>query len=129
MNPLTDLDFAAVGAFAAATLGACAGLVLTSGYFPAAARPAALRGGLGPIAIAAGVVTTAALALAALLAGLQLPLAVAVVAGGAAFLAAPFVIQPLPERLRDSTLGAALFAVAGVALLLALPLPALPFLL
>lgn len=129
MNPLTDLDFAAVGAFAAVTLGACAGLVLTAGYFPAAARPEGLRHRLAPVAIAAGVATTAALALMALLAAFQLPWAVAVVAGGSAFLAAPFVIQPLPARLRDSALGAALFAVLGVALLLALPLPSLPVLL
>jgi len=127
MNPLIDIDFAAVGAFATVTLGACAGLVLTLGYFPAAARPAALRHRLAPVAIAAGVVMTAALALVALLAAVQLPWAVAVVAGGAAFLAAPFVIQPLPARLRDSSLGAAAFAAIGLVMLLALPLPDLPF--
>lgn len=129
MNPLTDLDFAAVGAFAAVTLGACAGLVLTSGYFPADARPAGLRHRLAPLAIAAGVATTAALFLAAVMAALELPWAVAVVAGGSAFLAAPFVIQPLPAKLRDSALGAALFAAVGLTMLLALPLPALPVLL
>lgn len=129
MNPLTDLDFAAVGAFAAVTLGACAGLVLTAGYFPAAARPAALRHRFAPLAILAGVATTAALAVMAVLAALQLPWNVAVVAGGAAFLTAPFLVQPLPERLRDSPLGAVLFAALGTALLLALPLPSLPFLL
>lgn len=129
MNPLTDLDFAAVGAFAAVTLGACAGLVLNSGYFPVAARPEGMRHRLAPVAIAAGMATTAALVLVAFLAALQLPWAVAVVAGGSALLAAPFVIQPLPARLRDSALGAALFAALGVALLVALPLPALPFLL
>jgi hypothetical protein len=54
---------------------------------------------------------------------------VAGVAGGSAFLAAPFLIQPLPARLRDSTMRAVPFAAAGLGLLLALPLPSLPFLL
>lgn len=123
MNPLTDLDLAAVGAFAAAALAAAAGLVLTSGYFPAAARPEGLRRGLAPLAVLAGVATTAALVVAALAASLQLPWAVAVVAGGSALLAAPFLIQPLPARLRESALGALLFSVLGLVLLLALPLP------
>jgi hypothetical protein len=129
MNPLTDLDFAAVGAFAAVVLGASAGLVLTAGYFPAAARPEALRHPLAPLAILAGVATTVALAVVAVIGALHLPWAVAVVAGGSAFLAAPFVIQPLPARLRDSALGALLFAAIGLGLLLVLPLPPLPVLL
>lgn len=117
MNPLTDLDPVTVARFAALALTACAGVVLTSGYFPAVARPTDLRRSFAPALVAAGVAVTAALAVAALWAGWQLPLAVAVVVGGCAILLAPFVVQPLPESLRDSRLGAALFVIFGLAVL------------
>ncbi|RMH47141.1 MAG: hypothetical protein D6686_13490 [Alphaproteobacteria bacterium] len=117
MNPFTDLDPAALGAFGIASLAACAGAVLTSGYFPSGARPPALRRRFAPLLIAAGVATTLALFAAAVLAALRLPWAVAVVIGGGAILLAPFLIQPLPERFRDSRLGAGLFVAAGLGVL------------
>lgn len=117
MNPLTDIDPLALAGFGAAALAACAGAVLTSGYFPAEARPPALRRSFAAPLIAAGVATTVVLFAAALLTALRLPWAVAVVAGGAAILLAPFLIQPLPERWRDSRLGAGLFTLLGLAIL------------
>lgn len=122
MGPLASVDFPALAAFAAAALLASMGAVLVSGFFPASERPQAVRDPAGAALVWTGLAVTAALvALALATAFDHLPWAVAVVTGGAAFLAAPFLVQPLPERLRDGKAGLGIFAALGGLVLAAQP--------
>jgi len=126
MNPFEQTDLGLVAVFALAVLVASAGAVFISGLFPADARPARLRGLLAGALIWAGLAVTVVLAAAAVMtAARHLPWTVAVVAGGLAFLLAPFVVQPLPARLRDSKAGALVYACIGAACVALLPVAAL----
>lgn len=126
MNPFAQTDVGVLAVFALAVLVASAGAVFISGLFPADARPQRLRGPLAGALIWAGLAVTLILAIAAAMtAARYLPWAVAVVAGGLAFLLAPFVVQPLPARLRDTRAGALVYACIGAACVSLLPVAAL----
>ncbi|GMG82409.1 hypothetical protein LNKW23_16220 [Paralimibaculum aggregatum] len=122
MGPLANLDLGVLAGFSAAALFVSAGAVFISGFFPRAARPEAVAGGLGGLLLWLGVALTALIAvLAVAVAAARLDWAVAVVAAGSAFLLAPFLVQPVPERIRDTKAGLGLFAVLGCLVLVALP--------
>lgn len=123
MGPLTGLDFALVAVVTVAAFVATGGAVLVSGFLPRADGPLAARGVAGALLVWAAAGMVAVLVVVLVSAALMLPWAVALVAAGLAFLAAPFAIQPLPERLRESR--ASLVAVLGLsaAMLVMLPTP------
>lgn len=126
MNPFAQTDLGLLAIFALAVLVASAGAVFLSGLFPADARPGRLRGLVAGVLIWAGLAVTVALAVAAVLTAAKfLPWAMAVAAGGMAFLLAPFLVQPLPARLRDSKAGALVYTCAGAACMVLLPIAAL----
>jgi hypothetical protein len=123
MSPLASLDVAALAAFTAAALAAACGVVFLSGFLPLGAQPEARRDAATAALLALGAALTTFLAAAAVAtAAARLPLSVAVVAGGLALLAAPFLVQPLPERLRDSKAGLSAFSLAAAAAAVFLPL-------
>lgn len=124
MGPLHGLDAALVAVVALATFVATAGAVLVSGFLPRTSGPAAGRGALGAVLVYIATAMLVALAVAAIAAATRLPWAVALVAAGLAFLAAPFAIQPLPERLRESRAGLAAVVALSAAMLVLLPAPA-----
>lgn len=110
MGVLALIDPAVLAVFTLAALIASVGAVFLSGFFPLDARPAATRGAIGGAMIWLGVAMTATLTFAAVSTAFeQLPWAVAVVAAGLAFLAAPFLVQPMPQALRDSKIGLGFF--------------------
>jgi hypothetical protein len=122
MGQLASLDLGVLAAFTAAALMASVGAVLLSGFFPMAERSEGVRGATGSALVWTGVALTAGLAALALGTALDhLPWAVAVVAAGSAFLAAPFLVQPLPETLRDGKPGLVAFLVLGGLAIAALP--------
>lgn len=123
MGPLAGLDFALVAVVTLAAFVATGGAVLVSGFLPRADGPLAARGVAGALLVWAAAGMVAMLVVVLVSAALTLPWAVALVAAGLAFLAAPFAIQPLPERLRESRAG--LVAVLGLsaAMLVMLPTP------
>lgn len=126
MNVFSQVDMTTLLAFSLAALVCSAGVVFLSGLFPADTRPNRLRGALAGLLIWTGLGVTVLLAAMALLTAIyHLPWAMAVVAGGSAFLLAPFVVQPLPPARRDSKLGALIYACAGAACLALLPLSTL----
>jgi len=126
MNPFAQTDMGLLAIFALAVLVASAGAVFLSGLFPAETRPGRLRGLLAGALIWIGLAVTVALAVAAAMTAVRyLPWAMAVVAGGLAFLLAPFLVQPLPARLRDTKTGALVYTCVGAACMALLPIAAL----
>lgn len=113
-------NWPALFVFVPAWFIACVSLIYISGSLPLDAAPARVQTGLGPILIWLNI-----LVLAALVAG-SVYLAVSVlrwttliVAGGFIFLFAPFVVQALPDRMRDTPLGLiVLLCLAAAALAL-----------
>lgn len=121
MGVLATVEIGPLALFAAAALVVSVGVVYLSGFFPLSSRPAAARGPVGGALLVLGAGLVGALAIAGVqLAAEGLPWAVAVVAGGLAFLAAPFLVQPIPDRLRDTPAGLAAFAAAALAMSAAL---------
>lgn len=126
MSPLYAVDPGLLALFSLAALTASVGAVFLSGFFPARERPQGARSALGAALLWLGLGLSAALAAAAIgLAAAHLPPAVAIVAAGLAVLAAPFLVQPVPERLRDSVAGLGLFAALAGGVLVAQPLGSL----
>lgn len=82
------------------------GGVEVSGFFPARARPAALRDGLSNVLIAILLLTLLALLATALWLGLtKLSWPVTIIAGGLALLGAPLAFQLIPTRFWDCRSG------------------------
>ena len=111
-GPLAHLDYSALAGFVAAAFIAVWSVVIVSGFLPRAIGPRAAQGPLGGL-----LVYCSAVAIMAVLAGMiitapQLPWAVSIVISGIAILAAPFLVEPLPLRFRESKLG--LLAVLGL---------------
>ncbi|HEU4356873.1 MAG TPA: hypothetical protein VFR54_00300 [Xanthobacteraceae bacterium] len=110
--------------FAALVLSAALGALAASGHFPHERRAAALRGGLGgAVLFGACAVLPLSLIVGAVAAWRILDWPAAVIAGGAAILAAPLLLRPLPDRLVNGR--AALIVFSGASLLLALALASL----
>jgi hypothetical protein len=107
--------------FIALVLSAALTALAASGHFPPEHRAAALRSGVGR-AILFGACAVAALALIVGAAGAwaTLPWPAAVIAAGAAMLAAPLLLRPFPDAFVNGR--AALLAFAGASALLALAL-------
>jgi hypothetical protein len=123
VGPLEGLNVALVAVFALAAFVATGGAVLVSGFLPRESGPAAAQGPVGAVLVYAAAAMLAALAVAAISAATALPWAVALVAAGLAFLAAPFAIQPLPDRLRESRAGLVGVLAIAAAMLVLLPTP------
>ncbi len=123
MGPLHGLDTALVAVFALAAFVATAGAVLVSAFLPRDSGPQAARGPVGAVLVYAAAAMLALLVVATVSAATALPWAVALVAAGLAFLAAPFAIQPLPDRVRESRAGLLGVLALSVALIVLLPTP------
>ncbi len=124
MGPLDGLNIALVAAVALAAFVATGGAVVVSGFLPRDSGPSAAQGPVGAVLVYAAAAMLAALVIAAISAATTLPWAVALVAAGLAFLAAPFAIQPLPERVRESRAGLVGVLAVSAAMLGLLPTPA-----
>lgn len=123
MGPLHGLDAALVAAFTLAAFVATGGAVLVSGFLPRASGPQAARGAIGAVLVYAAAAMLAVLVVVAVSAATALPWAVALLAAGLAFLAAPFAIQPLPETLRESRAGLVAVLALSTAMVVLLPIP------
>ena len=119
MGVLNSVELVPLAVFALATLLAGSGLVLLSGFLPIAPGWSARhRLFLYPL-VGMGLMLVLALAAVGLVLVLDgLPLAVAVLAGGLALLAAPFLVEPLPPGIRDGVSGPALFVLIALGVLI-----------
>ncbi len=91
------------------------------GIMPLAAAPVEVRSGLGPMLVFANVALVALLVVASFLFALaELRLTSLIVAGGMVFLFSPFIVQDLPQALKDNKLGLALMLMLTVSALAAL---------
>jgi len=108
-------------AFAAAWAVGCTGLFYLIGILPMRAAPAEVRRGAGPMLVLTNVGLVGALLVFSLLfAFAELRWTSLVVAGGLVFLFSPFVVQDIPDALKDNKIGLALVLVLTVAGLLLL---------
>jgi hypothetical protein len=99
----------------------CAGLFYLIGILPLSAAPTNVRRGAGPVLVLANVGLVGALLLFALLfAFSELRWTSLVVGGGMVFLFSPFIIQDLPEGLKDNKIGLSLVMLLTVVGLLVL---------
>ena len=99
---------------------ACVGLIYISGSLPLEAAPARVQTGLGSILIWLNILVLAALVVGSVYFAVSiLKWTTLIVAGGFIFLFAPFVVQGLPDRMRDTPLGLiVLLCLAAAALAL-----------
>lgn len=116
-GPLANLEFTALAAFTLGAFVAMSAVVFVSGHFPRHGAQETAGGALGGVLVYGAL--AALLCLVAILAvvAVEIPLAVAIVAAGLAVLGAPFLVDPLPNRVRESRLGliAAFVLCAGTA--------------
>lgn len=123
MGPLNGLNVALTVLFALAALLASGGAVLVTRFLPRRRGPQAGRGAVGAVLVYGTVLALVGLVGVALAAATALPWAVAAVAAGLAFLAAPFLVEPLPDRVLESRLGLVILTVAAVGFIVLLPTP------
>ncbi|MCP1675741.1 phosphoglycerol transferase MdoB-like AlkP superfamily enzyme [Natronocella acetinitrilica] len=114
------MPFDAVALYTLSMFVAVLGIVGLSGYFPAEARPAALRqpGGQALVYLLLLVVLTLLVG-AAWLAVTALPWTIAMIAAGLSVLFAPLAFQALPRKFSDSRAGVAV-TVSGAMILVTL---------
>jgi hypothetical protein len=111
----------AVVLFSALVLSAALTALAASGHFPSEHRAPPLRSRVGrAILFGACAVSALALLVGAAAAWVVLPWSAAVIAAGAAMLAAPLLLRPLPDAFVNGR--AALLAFASASALLALAL-------
>lgn len=90
-----------------------------SGHFPAEFRADGLKSGAGSAVLWGTIVISSVLAIAALaFAWSRLPLYAAVIGGGAMVLAAPLLLQPLPDSFVNGRRGLITFVALGLGLAL-----------
>lgn len=95
---------------------ACIGFFFVSGSLPVSAAPAPVQSGMGPVLVGLNLLCIVILtAVALVLAILELRITSPIVLGGLIFLFAPFAVQDLPDRLRDSKLGLLLMFIVQAA--------------
>ena len=123
MGPLHELDAALLAVFSLAAFITTGGAVLVSGFLPRSSGPAAARGALGAVLVYAAAAMLGVLIVVLVSAATALPWAVALVAAGLAFLAAPFAIQPLPDSVRESRAGLVAVLALSAAMVVLLPTP------
>ena len=110
-------DTVPLACFATALLIGSAAVVQLAGFFPVEARPDALSGAAGGVLVLLLAASVALVLVAALwLAAVRLPWPPAVIAAGLAVLFGPLLFQAVPQRLRDSRVGAGLAVVLNLAL-------------
>jgi hypothetical protein len=110
--------------FIALLLSAALTALAASGHFPPEHRAASLRSGAGrAILLGSCLVSGLSLAVGVAIAWLVLPWPAAVIGAGAAMLAAPLLLRPLPDAFVNGR--AALVAFASASALLALGLVSL----
>lgn len=106
--------------FAPAWFIACAGIIYISGNLPLGAAPLSVRSGIGPLLVWLNIIVLAALVAGSVYFAVSiLRWTTLIVAGGLIFLFTPFVVQDLPDRMRDTPLGLiVLLCLAAAALAL-----------
>ena len=110
--------------FTALLLSATLTAIAASGHFPPEHRAASLRSGVGrAILLGACAISALSLAVGVAIAWPVLPWPAAVIGAGAAMLAAPLLLRPLPDAFVNGR--AALVAFASASALLALGLVSL----
>ena len=125
-GPLASVDYSLLAAFLAGAGVVVWSTVVVTGFFPRKAGPAAADGLFGAFILCMSTLAIAALIAALVVTASALPWAVCVIAAGLATLGAPFLVQPLPERFRNSLPGlmAVLLSCATSLLLLSRFIPA-----
>jgi hypothetical protein len=110
-------DWTALALFAATILSLAVYGLAASAHFPPEHRRPQLRGAMGALVLWGTMAVAGLTAVATLhFALVSLPGYAAVIAGGAALLAAPIVLKPLPDSLVDGRPGLLAFAALAAAL-------------
>ena len=113
-----EANWPALFVFIPAWFIGCVGAIYLSGNLPVRAAPKEVQAGFGPALVWLNVVVLIALVVAALAYAIAaLAWTTIIVAGGFVFLFAPFVVQDLPDRLRDTRLGLTVLLCLGTAAL------------
>lgn len=121
-GPLAEVDLAILVSFTLGALIATWSIVVIAGFLPVRLGNNASDARRTAVIFSAGLMISALVALLCMTVPL-LPTAVAIVAAGLAILAGPFLVQPIPERLRDSELAPVVVIVASLTALALLPNP------
>ena len=122
-GPLAEIDAGLLLVFLCGTVVAVWSTVVVAGFLPRRSAPAGARGPLGGALTCISAALIVALVGVLLLTMTHLPLAVAVIVAGLAILGAPFMVEPIPAHIRESTLALVATAVLPAAALTALPWP------
>ena len=122
-GPLADVDLAILLAFLGGAIVAVWSTVVIAAFLPQRLGPMAGLGSKGAVLILAALAGIAILLIALVLTVPLLPTAVAVIAAGAAVLGGPFLVEPLPTRLRESRLAPVAIVVLSLVALTQLPRP------
>lgn len=120
-GPLAGLDYGFTALFGAAAALAVFAAVMVSAFLPRSSGPVAGQGGLGGALVWSAAGGTFLLFAMLIYAASLLPLSVAVVVAGLAILGAPFLVEPIPRKLRESRPALALLLILVAGCLLALP--------
>ncbi|MBY8975926.1 hypothetical protein KHP62_08925 [Rhodobacteraceae bacterium NNCM2] len=120
---MADLDIPMFLTFTGGAFIAVWSGVVVSAFLPRRMAPAAGEGVVGAALIYGAAILVLAVVLALAMAAPLLPTAVVVIGAGLAILGAPFLAEPIPQKLRESR--GALIAVLGLSAgaLIALPSP------
>jgi len=101
-----DVNWSALFVFVPAWFIGCVGMIYLSGNLPLQSAPKEVQAEFGPVLVWINVLVLIALVGAALAYAIaELEWTTIVVAGGFVFLFSPFVVQDLPDRMRDTQLG------------------------
>ena len=122
-GPLAEVDLAVLLAFLGGSVVAVWSIVIIAAFLPLRLGPMAGSGPAGAVLVFAAVAGIAVLLIALVQTVALLPAAVAVIAGGAAVLGAPFLVEPLPRRIRESRLAPIAIVLLSLAMLTLLPAP------
>lgn len=122
-GPLAEVDLAILLTFLGGSVVAVWSIVVIAAFLPLRLGPMAGSGRTGTVLIFAAVAGIAVLLIALVQTVALLPAAVAVIAAGAAVLGAPFLVDPLPERFRNSRFAPAAVVILSLAALTLLPAP------
>lgn len=122
-GPLAEVDLAVLLAFLGGSVVAVGSIVVIAAFLPLRMGPMAGTGLAGMALVAAAAAGIAVLLIALMQTVALLPAAVAVIAAGAAVLGAPFLVEPLPLRIRESRLAPIAIVLLSLAMLTLLPAP------
>jgi len=122
-GPLADVDLAILLAFACGSFVAVWSAVVISGFLPRRLGPKAAAKPFGGLLVYGALLLILALVIVLALTVPRLPLAVAIIAAGLAVLGGPFLVEPIPKQVRESTFALIAILIFSAGALIALPRP------